>query len=136
MDQDTRDLKEKIDLFLRDSFLTIKKLKNTDFGSVLEDEIQEMQTISQRIWDLHHFSQKLLANHPSESNYYNAKIIKDLIEEQIGRHANSLIKAADLAKKNSDYKHMKAIILELAREDSAREVLFENLKEISQELAA
>ncbi len=132
MDNESQSLKDMIDLFLRDSAKIVRRVKRAN-SEPSEEEIAE---ISQRIWDLHHFALKLVSANPSESLYYNAKIIKDLVEEILLQPEISLLEAADAMKKASDKTPMKTVILQLAQEDKARTVLFGNLEEISQELAA
>ena len=75
-----------------------------------------------------------------ETAWYNASIIKDLVDEPLsveGEHTPiSLTQAADKTKKESNEQPMRLIVTAWAVETSLREVLVENLKQISQELAA
>lgn len=121
-----------IDLFLRDSAKTIRAIKRERKNPTPE----EFQELAQRVWDLHHFSMELMDARPTESIYYNARIIKELIEESLGEVNASLLEAADAMKKQNDESLIHRAVKKLAEEDSARTVLFENLEEISQELAA
>ncbi len=132
MDQINQALKEKIDLFLKESLKTIKKAK-ANHSPLSQNEIEK---ISQRICELHDCAKELLSTRPAESTYYNAKIIKDLVEEKFGQNQTSLLEAADAMKTQSKQEPLKAIITVLARDDAAREVFFEDLKDISDELAA
>lgn len=132
MEDQCKSLKDMIDLFLRDSSKVIRAIKR-EKKSPNPDEFEE---IAQRVWDLHHFSQELMEARPTESMYYNARIIKELTEERLGEIDASLIEAADAMKKEKNDSLMKSAVEKLAQEDKARNVLFENLEEISQELAA
>ena len=132
MGKESKSLKNMIDLFLQDSSKTIKRVKQSH-QSPTEEEITQ---ISQRVWDLHHFAKELLRTNPTESLYYNAKIVKDLVEQRLNNPEKSLLEAADEMKKENHKNSMNSVITMLAEEDKARIVLFGNLEEISTELAA
>lgn len=114
--------------------------------SIAENEPEKLQgrdieILAEKIWDLRHFSIELLNQFPDESTWYNASIIKELVDEPIALEPNkrkktSLITAADLAKKSHNDKTLRYLIRSWTIEKKAREVLFTNLREISKELAS
>ncbi len=132
MDQMSKALKEKLDLFLKESLRSIKKTKTHH----AELSHQEIDALSQRINELHHCARDLLSTRPSESIYYNAKIIKEMIEQRFGKDGNSLLKAANTTNEQIKQETLKSLIQVLAEKDAEREVFFDNLKDISNELAA
>ena len=114
--------------------------------SIAENEPEKLQgrdieILAEKIWDLRHFSIELLNQFPDESTWYNASIIKELVDEPIALEPNkrkktSLITEADLAKKSHNDKTLRYLIRSWTIEKKAREVLFTNLREISKELAS
>lgn len=132
MEEESKSLKDMIDLFLRDSAKTIRTVKRGEKNL----DTKELEEVAQRIWDLHYFAKQLIEVRPTESLYYNARIIKEIVEEKLKEVDTSLLGAADALKKESNDKPIRIAIEKLASEDRARTVLFENLEEISQELAA
>ncbi|MBM3192747.1 MAG: hypothetical protein FJZ59_00750 [Chlamydiae bacterium] len=102
---------------------------------------RDLEILAEKIWDLRHFSIELLNQFPDESTWYNASIIKELVDEPIAMDPNkrkktSLIAAADLTKKSHNDKTLRHLLRSWTIEKKAREVLFSNLREISKELAS
>ena len=132
MDPKSKALKEKIDLFIQDSLKTIKKAKRNHS----EINEKEANALSKRIYELYRSANALLATRPSESNYYNAKMIKDLIEQKFGQNKKSLLDAANKATRLAKPEALESIIRTLAEKDEAREIFFSDLQDISDDLAA
>ncbi len=132
-----KNLKKVIESFLSESSRIVATVENEP------EKLQrrDLEILAEKIWDLRHFAIELLNQFPDESTWYNASIIKDLIDEPIAMDPNkrkktSLIQAADLAKKFHNDKTLRHLLRSWTIEKTAREVLFSNLKEISKELAS
>ncbi len=132
-----KNLKKVIDAFLHESTRIVNTAENQP------DRIQarDLEIFAEKIWDLRHFALELLDQFPDESTWYNASIIKELIDEPLdidpeGKVKVSLIQAADLAKKTRNDKTLRMLLRAWTIESAAREVLFSNLRDISRELAA
>ena len=130
-------LKKVIDSFLTESNRICKDIESNP------EKLQhrDIEVLAEKIWDLRHFAIELLGQFPDESTWYNASIIKELIDEPIEidpdkKKKLSLIQAADLTKKKNNDLSLRMLLRSWSVEKSAREVLFSNLKEISKELTA
>lgn len=130
MIEESQTLKDMIQHFIQDAIETIRKAK------WMEDQLtdEELDKLSQRIWDLHHFAEKLISQKPPESIFYDAKIIKQVLEEKFGPKNKSLLESADEFKKATQRESLKAAVINLAQKDELREVFFEDLEEIALEL--
>ena len=132
-----QNLKKVLEAFLTDS----SRILNTAENQPDKLQTRDFEILAERIWDLRHFALELLEQFPDESTWYNASIIKELIDEPIeidpdGKARISLIQAADLAKRMHNDKNLRMLLRSWIIDVSAREVLFSNLKQISRELIA
>ena len=132
-----KNLKKVIDSFLHESTRIVKTVENEPERL----QARDIEVLAEKIWDLRHFAQELIGQFPDESTWYNASIIKDLIDEPIyinpeGKSRISLIRAADLTKKSHNDKALRNLLRSWTVEKAARDVLFTNLVEISKELSA
>jgi len=137
MNSNKQNLKNVIDNFLSQSTKTLQLGKDNE-ENLNEDEIK---TLAEKIWELRHFSIELLECYPDESTQYNASIIKEVVEQPIvledrKKPKISLVQAADAAKKNNDLRPLTLIIKALNQKPTYSETFFEDLKQISLELAA
>lgn len=137
MNQNQANLKRVVDEFIAVSNKVIgESIKNRE---QLED--RELDLLAQKIWDLRHFSLELMQNCRDESLWHNAEILKNLTESEIqvdgsSEKTVSLIRAADEKKRDLKDYNIRQIVSSLAKEEALREVFFEDLLEISQDLAA
>lgn len=132
-----RNLKKVIEAFLHES----SRIINTVENQPEKLQARDLEIFAEKIWDLRHFAIELISQFPDESTWYNASIIKQLIDEPLDIDPDkkthiSLIQAADLAKKTHNDQTLRSLIRAWTVESAAREVLFTNLREISQELSA
>ncbi len=132
-----KNLKKGIESFLTESSRIVATVENQP------ERLQnrDIEVLAEKIWDLRHFALELLHQFPDESTWYNASIIKELIDEPLeidpdGKAKISLIQAADLTKKSHNDKTLRTLIRAWTIEKKAREVLFSNLRDISKELTA
>jgi len=139
MDAHKKNLKEVIDRFIQEGSETLKTVKKNKDGLTH----QVLESLAQRIWDLHHFAVELLEKEKQmdESTRYNAIIIKDLTESEIALNGDqensiSLLNAAGETKKAHKDKMLRTLIESWAVEENLKEVLFDDLIQISKELAA
>ena len=130
-----KNLKKGIESFLAESSRIVATVENQP------ERLQnrDIEVLAEKIWDLRHFALELLHQFPDESTWYNASIIKELIDEPLeidpdGKAKFSLIEAADLAKKSHNDKTLRTLVRAWTIEKKAREVLFSNLRDISKEL--
>ncbi len=130
-----KNLHKVIDAFVSESnriIQTIEKEPN-------QLQNRDIEVLAEKIWDLRHFALELLQQFPDESTWYNASIIKEIIDEPLeidpdGKTKLSLLEAADLAKKMHNDRSLRSLLRSWIIETKAREVLFSNLRQISQEL--
>lgn len=132
-----KNLKKVIDSFLSESSRIVTTVENQPEKL----QARDIEVLAEKIWDLRHFALELLHQFPDESTWYNASIIKELVDEPLaidpdGKVRISLIEAADLAKKTSNDKTLRTLVRAWTIEKAAREVLFSNLRDISKELTA
>jgi hypothetical protein len=139
MSKHKKNLKIVIDNFIQESSETLTTAKINKKGL----SHQVLESLAQKIWDLHHFAIELLENekHLDESTRYNAIIIKDLTEAEIALNGDqensiSLLNAADETRKTHKDKMLRTLIESWAIEENLKEVLFDDLIQISKELAA
>lgn len=132
-----QNLKKVIESFLQESSRIVNTVENQP------DKLQsrDLEVLAEKIWDLRHFALELLDQLPDESTWYNASIIKELIDEPLeidpdGKAKYSLIQAADLAKKAHNDKTLRMLLRAWTIEKEAKDILFSNLRQISKELAA
>ncbi len=130
-------LKKVIDAFLKESKRMVHEIETRP------EKLQQrdIEVLAEKIWDLRHFAIELLGQFPDESTWYNASIIKELIDEPIDidpdkKRKLSLIQAADLTKKMHNDMSLRLLLRSWSVEKKARDVLFSNLAEISKELTA
>jgi len=107
-----------------------------------EVQEKELNSFAEKIYQLNHFSTLLLqAPGVDESVLYNARIIKDLTETPLydntgSKDGCSLLKAADHLIKENECSKIKSIMGNLISNETASEVLFDDLMVIYKELAA
>lgn len=135
MDDAKKNLQRVIESFLSQSS---KALSESSQGQLSEEELE---AFADKIWELRHFAVELLESHPDESTWYNASIIKELVEQPLviedeTKPKKSLIQAADEIKKEHRTRTLIAVVQSLNKEPTFRDILFTNLKQISLELAA
>lgn len=137
-DEKAANLRREIKEFINATHFLIDKVQ------IHNNEVQEKEltTFAEKIWHLNHFSIELLNSQDlDESVLYNARIVKDLTETPIYASAEakdgcSLVSAADYLIKEKQSSKIKTIMGNLISNDSASEVLFDNLMVIYKELAA
>ena len=137
-DERANNLRREIKDFINTTHSLIDKVQ------IHNNEVQEKELTSfaEKIWQLNYFSIELLHSQDlDESVVYNARIIKDLTESPIyhtpeSKEGCSLVSAADYLIKEKEYSKIKAIMGNLISNESASEVLFDNLMVIYKELAA
>ena len=103
---------------------------------------KEYSQFAERIWNVHYFSKELLGKkNLEETAYYNATIVKDLLE--IPLHVNkknrdfcSLIGAADRLKYDDNLETMKTMLHNFLKDKPSLEGLFDDLTVIYKDLAA
>ncbi len=132
-----KNLKKVIESFLAESSRIVTTVENQPEKL----QARDIEVLAEKIWDLRHFALELMAQFPDESTWYNASIIKELIDEPLaidpdGKTSISLIQAADHAKKAHNDKTLRTLIRAWTIEKKARDVLFSNLRDISKELTA
>jgi hypothetical protein len=139
MDKYKQNLKSVIDSFIQEGSATLKTAKLNK--KALTHQV--LDSLAQRIWDLHHFAVELLEKekHMDESTRYNAIIIKDLTESEIAfdgdqENSISLLNAAGETMQSKKDTMLRALIESWAVEENLKEVLFDDLIQISKELAA
>lgn len=138
MDPANKNLKVVIDEFLAESNRVLKTMKRT--GE--EPKKDDLERLSKCIWDLRHFACELLEHGPSDENaFYNARIIKQIMEEPITldretSSAISLIDAADRVKRENQEAELQKLVSRWNNEVAMRKVFFDDLHQIAQELAA
>jgi hypothetical protein len=130
-----KNLKKGIESFLKESSRIVKTVENEPERL----QSRDIEVLAEKIWDLRHFALELIKEFPDESTWYNASIIKELIDEPLeidpdGKAKISLIQAADLAKKLNNDRSLRTLVRAWTIEKKARDVLFSNLREISNEL--
>ena len=132
-----KNLRRVIEAFLQESTRIVATAENHPEQLKSSD----LQILAERIWDMRHFSIELLDQLPDESTWYNAAIIKQLIDEPLdidpdGKEQISLIQAADYTKNLRNDQTLRMLLRAWTIEREARDVLFSNLRHISRELAA
>ncbi len=132
-----KNLKKVIESFLQES----NRIVNTVEKTPEKLQSRDIEVLAEKIWDLRHFALELIQQFPDESTWYNASIIKNLIDEPLeidpdGKTKLSLLDAADLTKKSHNDRCMRNLVRSWTIEKAAREVLFSNLRDISRELTA
>lgn len=136
MDEAKKNLKRVIDNFLSQAIQSLKLLKK-NHGELSRDDLERL---AEKIWELRHYSVELLEKQPDESTWYNASLIKDIVEQPIqleeGHGSLTMIQAADSAKKLQQTRPLQNIVVKWSKEYRTSEVLFEDLYEISRDLAA
>lgn len=130
-------LKKVVDNFISQSAKTLNLLKQ-NHGQLGKEELDRL---AERIWELRHYSVELLDQHPDETSWYNASLIKDIVEQPleidyVSHTGTTLIQAADSTKKFNQTRTMLAVVHYWSENARETEILFEDLKQISQELAA
>lgn len=135
MNQARQNLKKVIDAFLNQSDKTVEQVKQHQRPLSNED----FEVLAEKIWELRHFAIELLEQKPDETTWYNASIIKDVTDQPLhidDRTSVSLVHAASEVKRDHRIHSLETIVHALAEEDTLRNVLFEDLEQISRELAA
>ena len=137
MDRSTRDLKRIVDEFIAISIRMVKVAKTNEHD--LNDN--ELNQLAEKIRTLRDYSSELMKTCRDESLWHNAEILKKLTEFQVQidhqtGESTSMIQAADESKKELKNRGLRSIVISLAKEDALREVLIEDLAQISRELAA
>jgi hypothetical protein len=130
-----RNLHKVIDSFLAETSRIVETIEKQP--NLLQN--RDIEVLAEKIWDLRHFALELLQQFPDESTWYNASIIKEITDEPLeidpdGKTKISLLEAADLAKKMHNDRSLRSLLRAWTIEAKAREVLFSNLRQISQEL--
>ena len=137
-DEKTTNLRREIKDFINTTHFLIHKIQS-DNSEVLE---KDLTCFAEKIWQLNHFSIELLnSKNLDESLLYNARILKDLTESPIyhtpeSKQGCSLVNAADYLIKEKEFSKIKTIMGNLISNESASEVLFDDLMVIYKELAA
>ena len=132
-----KNLKKVIDSFLQES----NRIVTTVEKAPEKLQSRDIEVLAEKIWDLRHFALELIQQFPDESTWYNASIIKNLIDEPLeidpdNKIKLSLLNAADLTKKNHNDRSLRNLLRTWTIEKASREVLFSNLRDISRELTA
>lgn len=137
MNPNQANLKKALDEFLS---ISNKVIQNAIKGQS-NPSTEELDLFAQKVLDLRHFSVEMMRNCKDESLWHNAEILKNLTESEIQldgspNKTTTLVYAADQKKKELKDENIRKIVLSLAKEASLREVFFEDLLEISRDLAA
>lgn len=124
-----------------DEFVSIsnKVIQNAIKGQSTPSS-EELDLFAQKVLDLRHFSLEMMQNCKDEDLWHNAELLKNLTESEIqidgSPNSTTLVYAADQKKKELKDDNIRKIVRSLAKEAALREVFFEDLLEISKDLAA
>ena len=128
-------LKNSLDDFIKQISLLSKRIKakSSNFKA------NELDDFAETVYRLRDYSTKLVNERPNEHTWYNATIIKELVEEPFeltdSAHTSiSIVEAADEIKHSHDTNHLTEIITSWLSDKSMYEVFVEDIMQISQEL--
>lgn len=103
-------------------------------------QIQDLDLLADKIQAMRQYAMELLNENLDESTWYNASIIKELLDEPLyiegKKEQISLFEAANLVKSEKNDTILRLLLQALTVESDLKEVLFENLEQISSELSA